>query len=267
MRPLHFAIVVLVLAVSATATTAQDRVARAPAAADQAAAANVSQGQAAIDKAAAAHKYVFVFFWREKNQQTDKARSVLQAAAAKLADSAEVLSIQATDPAEKRVVDRYDVSRVPMPLVLAVAPCGAITKAFTGAFGENQLRTALVSPCTAECMKALQDRKLVLLCVQQSAPQVSQVSLQKGVRDFTEDKQYAQSSKVVVLNASDPAETAFLKSLQVDPQTPAPVTVLMSPPASVVGTFSGEVTKEQLVAKLKSAQSSCCPDGKCCPKK
>ena len=266
MRPLHLAITAVV-ALGVTAATAQDRVARVPSATDQAAAINVSQGQAAIDKATTAQKYAFIFFWKDKTPQTDKAWGILQPAMANVADSAVVVSIQATDPAEKRIVDKYGVTRAPMPLVLAVAPCGAITKAFTGAFDESQLRTAFVSPCTAECMKALQDRKLVLLCVQQSGPQVRQVSVQKGVRDFTEDKQYAQNSKVVVLNASDPAETAFLKSLQVDPQTLAPVTVLMSPPASVVGTFSGEVTKEQLVAKLKPAQSSCCPGGKCGPKK
>ena len=68
---------------------------------------------------------------RRRTPQTDKAWSVLQPAAAKLADSAEVVSIQITDPAEKQIVDKYGVTRAPMPLVLAVAPCGAITKAFT----------------------------------------------------------------------------------------------------------------------------------------
>ncbi len=41
--------------------------------------------------------------------------------------------------------------------------------------------------------------------------------------------------------------------------------MVTSPDCFVVGTFSGEVTKEQLVAKLKSAQSGCCPGGKCGP--
>jgi len=255
MRMLHLAITAAILAVSATAITAQE----------QAATANVSQGQAVIDRAAAAHKYVFLFFWKEKSPQTDKAWNVLQPAVANMADSAEVVSIQATDPAEKRVVDKYSVSRAPMPLVLAVAPCGVITKAFTGAFDESKLRTAFVSPCTAECMKALQDRKLVLLCVEPPSPQVKQISLQKGVEDFTADKQYAQSSKVVAVNAGDPAEAAFLKDLRVDPQTADRVTVLMAPPAAIVGTFTGEVTKDQLVAKLKAAQSNPCAGGKCGP--
>ncbi len=69
----------------------------------------------------------------------------------------------------------------------------------------------------------------------------------------------------MVLHAGDAAEAAFLKDLRVDPKTTDRVTVLMAPPAAVVGTFTGEVTKEQLVAKLKAAQSGCCPGGKCGP--
>ena len=81
------------------------------------------------------------------------------------------------------------------------------------------------------------------------------------------DEEYTKSSKVVVINAGDSVEAAFLKDLRVDPKTAERVTVLMAPPAAVVGTFVGDVTKDQLTAKLKSAQSGCCPGGSCCPKK
>jgi hypothetical protein len=148
MRTLHLAIAAALLAASATAATAQDRVARAPSTAGQTAPAGVSQGQAAIDRVAAAQKFAFIFFWKEKTPQTDKAWSTLQTAATQWSDAAVVVSIKVTDPAEKPVVDRYGVSRAPMPLVLAVAPCGAITKAFTGTFDEKQLRAAFVSPGT-----------------------------------------------------------------------------------------------------------------------
>ncbi len=102
-----------------------------------------SKGVAAIERAAAAKKFIFVFFWKEKNQPTDQAWSVLQPAAAKMTDWAEVAAVQVTDPAEQELVVRYDLSRTPLPLVLAIAPCGAITKGFTGKFTEEQLRCGL----------------------------------------------------------------------------------------------------------------------------
>ena len=52
-----------------------------------------------------------------------------------------------------------------MPLVLAVAPNGAITGGFPLKLTEQDVAGAFVSPGTAGCLKAMQARKLVLLCV------------------------------------------------------------------------------------------------------
>jgi len=226
-----------------------------------AATALASPGAAAIDGAAKANKYLFVFFWKDDTQHSRVMRGVFQAAMAKLTAAAQSVEIQTGDPAEQQIVARYGVSRAPMPFVLAIAPNGAITKGLPTQFDENQLRQAFVSPCTAECMKALQDRKLVLLCVQNSATQLNVTAIQ-GARDFQADPRYAGHTEVVLLNSAEPREASFLKSLQVNPQTPQPVTVLMTPPGSVVGTFAGDVTKAQLVAKLMSA-SSCGPNCSC----
>ncbi len=189
----------------------------------------------------------------------------MQAAAAKWADSANLVAIQATDPAEKSLVDRYGVGRAPLPMVLAIAPCGAITKAFTKTFDENQFRAAFVSPCSQQCLKAIQQRKLVLICVLDQAARQNQAAIPQGVRDFKADERYGRITEVVMLNANDGGEASFLKELQVDPQTPKPLTVFLAPPGSVVGKFTGTATKQQLVAKLVAAQLGGCPGGKCGP--
>jgi hypothetical protein len=221
------------------------------------------QGMAALQRAAGAKKYLFVFFWKEQSPQTAQAWDVVQPAVAKMAAKVDLASIQATDPAEKAIVDRYDVSRAPMPLLLSIAPCGAVTKAFTR-FDAAQLPDALVSPCTEQCLKALQDQKLVLLCVVDQKPQ-QQPTLPQAVHDFKADERYAQATEVVVLNAAHQAEAQFLGELEIDAKSVKPVTVLMAPPGSVVGKFDAAVTKDQLVAKLAAAQSGCCPGGKCGP--
>ncbi len=222
------------------------------------------QGMAAIEQAAAAGKYLFVFFWKEQNPQSDAMWKVLEATVAKMPDRAMIAAVQATDPAERAIVDRYGMSRAPMPMVLALAPCGAITKAFPGKVEEGQLLAAFVSPCTEKCMKALQDRKLVLLCVQNANANVDPAALQ-GVHEFKSDQNYTAATEVVYLNSAEPAETTFLHSLQINPQTASPVTVFMAPPGTIVGKFEGRVSKQQLVATLASAQSAGCPGGKCGP--
>jgi len=116
-----------------------------------------SPGTAALENAAKENKYLFIFFWKEDTQQSRVMRSVFQTALAKLTDTAQSVEIQAGDPAEQQIVTRYGVSRAPMPLVLAIAPNGAVTKGFPTRFDENQLQQAFVSPCTAKCMRAIQD--------------------------------------------------------------------------------------------------------------
>jgi hypothetical protein len=252
---------VAVIAALASGSTA---VAQSPYRTQQPAPQVASKGLDAMQRAATGNKYLFVFFWKEKTQQTSTLWNVFQAATNKLADRADAVAVNVSDPGESPMVAKFSIAGSPMPLVLAIAPNGAITKGFPGRFDENQLQQAFVSSCTAECLKALQDRKLVVLCVEHPAPQVRQVSLQRGVQEFAGEEPYSRNSKVVVLNADDPTEAGFLKSLQVDPRTTAPVTVLMAPPGSVVGTFVGNVTKAEMVAKLKAASS--CGAGCSCHK-
>lgn len=218
-----------------------------------------SAGQAAIADAARTNRYVFILFARADDAATQAVRQTLQAALARRGAQATSLEVRVTDPAEKPMVEQYGVSRAPMPLVLAVAPNGAITGGFPLKLTEAQVAQAFVSPAVAQCLKAVQARKLVLVCVQQTPG----AALQQGVRDFHADPQYRTASEIVTVQAGDPAEADFLKRLQVPARPNGPVTVLLAPPGSSLGAFTGAITKEQLIDKLK-ASKSCCPGG-CCP--
>ncbi len=219
---------------------------------------------AAIERAARNNKYLFIFFWKENDEQARNMYAVFGSAMAKITDSADSIGIQITDPNEKPVLDKFGVSRAPMPLVVALAPNGAVTKGLPVTFTEQQLLQAFVSPCTARCLKAVQGRKLVLLCIQNQATQLNQAAL-SGIRDFKADTRFAQAAEVVFLNPGDRAEAELLERLQVDPRTPTAVTVLLAPPGTPVARFVGAVTKDQLVATVTSAQSGPCAGGRCGP--
>jgi len=255
-----FGIAMIALAACASAAVAQS-----PYGSQQPDPQTMSKGMAAIQHATAANKYLFVFFWKEKSQQTDAMWSVLQSAMSKVADRAESVAVNVSDPAEKTMVAKFGIDRSPVPLVLALAPNGAITKGFPLKFDEQHLFQAFVSPATASCLKALQARKLVLVSIQSRSPHVRQVSLQQGVADFAADARFAGATEIVSIDPADPAEAAFLHDLQVDPRATPSLTVFLAPPGSVVGKFDGGVTKDQLVAKLQKAQSDPCAGGKCGP--
>jgi hypothetical protein len=229
---------------------------------------STSKALAAMEAAANNGKHLFIFFWNANDKQSQAMYEVFQSTMKKWGESTDSIGINVTDPNEKPVVHKFGVSRAPMPLVLALAPNGAITKGFPVKFDENQLREGFVSPCTAKCLKCLQNNKLVLLCVQNEKTEFTQVAM-TAAWGFKADAQYAQATEIVTLNPEDQGETKFLQDLKVDPYTSQAVTVVLAPPGKPVATFVGAVTKEQIVAKVQAgpcADGKCGPGG-CCPKK
>ena len=205
---------------------------------------------------------VHLLLRRRRTRNTDAMNGVFQTAMAKMTDRADSIAIYVADPAEKPIVDKFGVRGAPMPLVLAIAPTGAATRAFPKTFDEAQLQQAFVSPCTAKCMRAIQDRHSILLCVQNDKTQSNQEAMQ-GVEAFKADPQYTKGTEIIALNPAEDAEQPFLKALQVDPQTPTAVTLLVTPPGAPVARFAGAVTKDQIEAAVKAAQSSCGPGCSC----
>ncbi len=246
------------LSFSMTARTS----AAAPPATEKTAAVAASRGAAAVEKAAKDNKYLFIFFYTGQDSHTATMNGVFQTAMAKMTDRADSMAIHAADPAEKPIIDRFGVRGAPMPLVLAIAPTGAATRAFPSQFDEAQLQKAFVTPCTAKCMRAMMDRHTLLLCVQNGKTQFNEEAL-RGVEAFKADPQYTRGTEIVTLNPTDEAEQPFLKALQVDPRTTTAVTLLVMPPGSPVARFAGAVTKPQIEAAVKAAASSCGPGCAC----
>ena len=99
-----------------------------------------SKAEAALAKCASDGKYAFVFFYREgasapgkmpvtaNTSQTQQLRTVFDAAMDKLSARALPVLVNVADASETAVVQRFRVSRTPMPWVMAVAPNGAITR-------------------------------------------------------------------------------------------------------------------------------------------
>jgi hypothetical protein len=236
----------------------------APAATPIPAAATPSAGMMAIDEAAKADKYIFLFTYRAEDEPTLAARKTFDAAIEKLADRATSTVVSINDPQERALVNKYQLTRSPMPLVLAMAPTGAVTRSFPGQFTEAQLETAFVSPGMQKCLKALQDRKMALLCVQNGTTQHNAEAMQ-GVREFAAEAQYAKTTEIITVDPTDAAEESLLKQFKVDPKTEEAVTVFLAPPGTTVATYTGETKKDVLVAAAKTAAKGCTPGGSCCP--
>lgn len=217
-----------------------------------------------LKQAADAGKYLFVFFWKAEDQQTQAMRQVFEAAMKNVGERAEGVTANIADPNQKALVERYGLDRAPLPLVLAFAPNGAITGGFPTQFTEKELLDAFATPCEAKCLKSLQDGKLVLLCIQNSKTKSNQEAM-LGVSEFKSDGRYAEAADVVMLDPSDEAEADFLADLQVPAGPETALTVFLAPPGVRIGVFEGPTRKDLLEQALREAGSGCCPGGSCRP--
>jgi len=228
------------------------------------------KGMTAIKQAADAGKYLFVFFSKTDDDQALAMRKVLDTAMEKAADRAQVVAVNISDDSEKAIVDKFDLSRAPMPLVLALAPNGAITGGFPTKFEEQQLLAAFATPSMEKVMKSLQDGKLVFVCVQNDKTRSNDAAMQ-GVRDFKADVRFASAIEIVTLDPTDKKEASFLTDLKVSPDTAEATTVFVAPPGTAIGKFEGATNKDALVEMLSKANTGCgpggCGPGGCGPKK
>ena len=222
-----------------------------------------ASGATTIRKAESEGKYLFMFFYKEKNEKTNQAQLVFDRAIDKLGDQVNSVKINVNDPAEKTVIEQFKLKRSPLPFVVVLAPNGAITGGFPS-IKEEQLLESITSIGAARCLKALQDRKLVLLCLQNTKT-ISNEEALKGVRDFKEDPRFINATEIVMIDPSDGQEHKFLNQLALDTHSTQAVTVLISPPAEVIGKYQGSTTKAQLASDLQKATSGCCGPGGCCP--
>jgi len=224
-------------------------------------AASASRAQQTLQQASSQKKMTFIMFFRKDDAATRAMYKTLSDEASRLSN-ASVVTVNVTDQAESELTSRFDAGRMPMPAVVAVAPNGAVSGVFPKKLKPIQVQNAVVSPIQAECIKALQDKKIVLLCAQPDAG----AYIPKGVQEFQADPEFSPRTHVVNVRASDPVEAKFLKLFSVPSSVSKPVTVFMAPPGKLLGVYKTDVSNKTLTQTLVAA-GACCSDPDCKHKK
>jgi hypothetical protein len=217
-----------------------------------------SSAQQTLAGAAAERKYTFLVFYRDNGQATQAMAQTVRRGVDSRKDRATVAYVNVANSAEKALVARFDVSRAPMPLTIAVAPNGAITSIAPGKITDEEIGASFVTPAAAQCMKSMQDGKIVLACVQST----EKPAMPQGVKDFCDDPFFKDRTAVMFIHARDPAEAEFLEQMEINPRTQGSMTVFLAPPGVLVGKFGPAATKDQLAAALHQA-GKCCDDVNC----
>ncbi len=221
-----------------------------------------------MDRAAKAHRHLFIFFYRQNDAQTQRLTAVFNNAVATLGGQADSIAIPITDPSEAGFVAKFGVKEAPMPLAMVLAPNGAISAGFPGNFTKEQLLGSLATPAMEKLLGELQHGKLVFLCLQNGRTRENAEAM-SGIRAFRADQRYAAATEVLMLDPSLPTERPFLTRLGISGPVNEAMTLLIAPPGSIIGSFKGATDKNRLVASVAKASKGCCgaacKPGQCCP--
>lgn len=222
------------------------------------------KGAAAMQEANSGNKHFFIFFYDKDDNTTAEARQKLASYITTIPETAQWMAINRNDPAEQNLVKQFKVKKAPMPLVIAVAPNGAIT----GGFREKEinaknLENAIASPNMQKCLKALQEGKLVFVCVQNKSTKNNEVNTQ-GVSEFLADPRFTQIAEQVLVDPNNASEAKLLSSFDLNPKTEEAVTVFIAPPGTILQTYKGAVSKKDLETTLRKATAGGCGPGVSC---
>jgi hypothetical protein len=216
---------------------------------------------AAVAPAAAAGQYHFYYFFKERTPQSEQLWQTFQAAMAEAgAQQVQFSAVDANDPQQAQTVAAYKLERAPMPLALAVAPNGAVMGAFPNTFTKEQLLGAIGTPTQATVVKAFQDNKLVLLCVQNETTKMNVPAMQ-GVQAFKSDPMLGPYTEIVHLNPAQPTEAKFLQQMQIPQNLDTATTYLITPPGVTAGMWSGATEKTAILSTLTT--KGCGPNCEC----
>lgn len=208
-----------------------------------------------LEKSAREQKYSFLVFHKTNDQATQAMAESVQRFVESAPDRSTLAYVDVANPAEASLVKRLDVGRAPMPLVIAIAPNGAVTGATPKKVTEQQLAQAFVTPAMAQCMKAMQSGRLALLCAVGDGP----ATLSTVAQALMADPQFKDRTEIVLCQVTDRAENELLKELKVEGVGDV---VLFAPPGVLVGKFSSRATKNEVAAALHQA-GKCCDDPNC----
>lgn len=238
MRLTRLAIACLLILVSATAVFA--------------AASSSTSAEAVIRAAAKQNRYVFVTFYKRGDTASTKMLADVKKIQAKLSKRASFTTADVGDSSHQALIKRYGVDRSPVPILLVLAPNGAATAGFPNAIKKTDFSSVFVSKGKAGVLKALQDQKLAVLCLQNSKTKHNKQSL-AAAKGLMKDPQFEGLVQIVQIDPKSSAESTFLRGLKVNTNSKEAQIVVLASAGSVLGKFAGASTTDGIVAAVNKA--------------
>ena len=168
-----------------------------------------------------------------------------------------LVELNRSDPANAALVAKLRLAGAPLPLILLVAPNGAVAGGVpAGQATAERLVAMAPSPKKAEILRWLQDGKPVFVVVGRKG--MSEQANAAAVCSAA-CSQMNNNSAVVQVDMDDRREATFLDQMKVDRTSKEAVTLVVNPQGQITATYAGPLEVASLVQAATKQASGCCP--------
>lgn len=214
----------------------------------------------AITQAQQNGDFLYIMFYEKKDDSFQEMQKTVQVFSMNTGKAIKTYEALTTDNKESDVVQKYGISRAPLPLLLVFAPNGAITGGFPQKVTKEQLSSCMVPKLIMTILKSIQTKKIVLVLLQNKDTKFN-FETTNVADEFSKDERLIGYVDIIKQDPSDNEIKDFLTQCKIESTIKDAATVLIVPPGKIGGVYSGKITKETLVAGLVA-----CSGGGCCPK-
>ena len=190
-----------------------------------------------LAQSAAAQQYSYLMFFRADDAPTQAMRETITAQVEKSPEKTVFVPVLVTDPSAAAVVSKYDATRMPLPCVMGIAPNGAVTGVYPVKVEPEQLARAVLTPKYSEMVKALQEQKIVVLCMQPANGGTTPA----GIGEFAALPTFKGRTHQITVQADDQTEAHFYERMKLPTDLPATTVMVFAPPGSFVGKWDANV--------------------------
>ncbi len=219
-----------------------------------------ASAKSAIAEAAAAGKFLCLVFYDVQDESFNGISSAVTSYKKSAARKISLYTAKISIAENKEIADKYGIQVTDLPMLLVIAPNGAVTGGAPRTVTADQLKQFTgISELMQKVIKPLQERKVALVALQNPSTK-SNAESWLGVNDFANDPLYKDLVAAIKADPAAAGSQEFVKQCQlIAPLSEATVVVLM-PPGKIAKVLSGKLTKADILKSLQScsAGSGCC---------
>lgn len=202
------------------------------------------------------NSYTFLFFGDTKTEEGEKMHATLEGITQELINKkVDIVEVTPNDPKEGKLINLFKIQE--SPVVLIIAPNGAVTGYFSKTVDKKALVESLISLKETEIIKSLQEGRVVFLCFyRDKEPDFAAIKTKlKAVAD-----NFKGAVNVIYASSGDKKEEKLREKFEMSSGTTTVIIII--PPGRAVAKLEGsDITKANLMRAIYAA----CGAGGCSP--